>query len=718
MAAVALAAIRREGSIAQLAARYCIPEHLVLQWQDNLEQHASVVFEQSLPTPSHILEQFAKSELAQIIAENSTQGFAVMDPDGYCVYANQVWLDMTGYSPDEIQSQPLHHLVHHHYPDGRPYPMMDCPIDRALPENFNVRAHEDVFFRKDGSRFDVLCAASPVFQGGKAVATIIEIRDVTEQKRQQQELIANERRALDLARTAEKRGQEMNALLDAVPVGIGMANSNGELVVVNQANLELWGQTTLYVENVEQYREFRGWWADGREHHGDPLQPGDWALARALRGETVLEDIVEIEPFDTTQARKTLWLSARPVFSSDGTIVGAVVAQVDITRQKQLEESLRLADKNKDDFIAILAHELRNPLAPMRAAVDLFQFAPLENPVHKRAVDAMTRQVAHVTRLVDDLLDVARVSRGKVELKLEPCDVVQIVKQTAEDYRPTIEVKGVELRIHAPSCSIWVLGDAARLAQIIGNLLHNAAKFTNAGDEICVTVREEDCVKGGVSVIVHDNGTGIEPDIVTALFQPFNQGAQGCGKSSEGLGLGLTLVKGLTEAHGGKVDAQSPGLELGATFTVFLPTLKHGAIVVEPHAENTSERKLNIVAIDDYQDALDMLCILLGTHGHTVTTALNAADGIATVKNINPDVVICDIGLPGALDGYDVARAIRADDSLKDVVLIALSGYGQESDRMCSKTAGFDLHLVKPISYQHLEEELETIATGRTAAVV
>lgn len=716
MAAVALAAVRGEESPTQLAVRFCVPEHLILEWRDNLEQHASIIFETKLTAPSRIHEEFAKNELAQIVAENSTQGFAMMDPDGYCVYANQVWLDMTGYSAEELQSKPLHDLVHHHYPDGRPYPLNECPIDRALPENFNVRAHEDVFFHKDGSRFDVLCAASPIFRGGKPVATIIEIRDVTEQKRQQHELIANERQALDLAETAEKRRRELDALLDAVPIGIGMANSNGELVVVNKANLELWGQTTLYAENVEQYREFKGWWADGKEHHGAPLEPGDWALARALRGETVLEDIVEIQPFDAAAIRKTIWLSARPVFASTGDIAGAVVAQVDITRQKLLEESLRLADKNKDDFIAILAHELRNPLAPLRAAVDLFKLKPLENPMLKRAVDAMTRQVSHITRLVDDLLDVARVSRGKVELKLEPCDVVQIVEQTAEDYRPTVEVKGVELRVLTPSEPIWVRGDVARLAQVIGNLLHNATKFTSTGNHICVKVQEEDGAGQEVSIAVHDDGAGIEPYLVKTLFQPFTKAAEGVGHSSDGLGLGLTLVKGLTEAHGGRVHVQSPGLGQGATFTVRLPTSKHGATSIESQEKEKSQRKLKIVAIDDYQDALDMLCLLLQTHEHTVATALNASEGIDTVKLTKPDVVICDLGLPGELNGYDVARAIRADESLRDVFLIALSGYGHESDRKCSSSAGFDLHLMKPVSFEQLQQELAKIAKAEPAS--
>ena len=707
-AAVALENLRSGHSIDELAERFSVPASLIMEWTRLLEQYADAAFRQQSIDSASDSSFFDGSEVAKTIAENSTQGFAMMNSDGYCVYANKAWLNMTGYSAQEISSMPLHYLVHHHRPDGTPYPLEECPIDRALPENFDVRAHEDVFFRKDGSTFDVACAASPIFKAGKPVATVIEIRDVTEQKRQAQERIENERRAIQLAKAAEARRHQLNALLDATPIGIGMADADGKLVVLNRANRELWGQDMVVADDVSQYQDYKGWWADGAAHHGQRLCPEEWAMARALRGEHVDNDIVEIEPFDNPGARKTIALSARPIRDDQGVITGSVVAQADITLQKRAEDALRQADKNKDDFIAILAHELRNPLAPIRAAVDLYLVLGPEDPVLKRATDAMARQVSHITRLVDDLLDVARISRGKVELKREACDIVQIVTHTVEDYRPTIEANGVEVQIQAPPQAVWVDGDSARLAQIVGNLLHNAAKFTLKGNRIKVEVREEaDLDERNVTISVNDNGAGMTPELVAMLFTPLTQATQGLGRSRGGLGLGLALVKGLAELHGGVVIAQSEGLGLGATFTLRLPATGHAREVVVANQSKSDASGLRIVAIDDNKDALEMLSLLLAVNRHEVTMAYDGTSGLATVRSIKPDVVICDIGLPGGMSGYDVAIAIRSDKDLGDTLVIALSGYGQEGDKKRSIAAGFDAHLVKPAKRQDLESMLK-----------
>ncbi|QOY93530.1 PAS domain S-box protein [Massilia sp. UMI-21] len=706
-AAVALAALRQEQPLEELAARFSVTLDQVREWSATLEQHAGAAFTQPTRSPEAGEDLLDSSEMAKTIAENSTQGFAMMDRRGYCIYANKAWLDMTGYSAEEIASQPLHDLVHHHHPDGRPYPMEDCPIDRALPENFDVRAHEDLFFRKDGSTFDVACAASPIFRNGEPAYTIIEIRDVTEQKRQARELLSNERRAVQLAEAAEQRQRQLDAVLDATPVGIGVVDTRGRIILVNRANRELWGLNLPMVETVEQYAHYQGWWADGQARHGQPLQPHDWALARALEGESVDNDIVEIAPFDRPATRKTIALSARPIHDEHGAIRGAVVAQVDITLQKQAELALRQADRNKDDFIAILAHELRNPLAPIRAAVDLFRMFEPGNPVLKRATEAMARQVTHITRLVDDLLDVARISRGKIELRCAPCDIVRVVTQTAEDYRDPVQANGVDLRIAVANAPLWVHGDGARLAQIVGNLLHNAAKFTHQGNRITVHVGEQAGPDGPQAVVeVEDDGAGMAPELVETLFLPFIQAAQGLDRSSGGLGLGLALVKGLTELHGGTVSAHSAGPGLGARFTVRLPIRAAAARPGGAGGVHGRLDALRIVAIDDNQDALEMLSLLFSASGHTVSTAYDGAAGLELIRQARPDVVVCDIGLPGKMSGYDVACAVRGAPELSDTVLIALSGYGQDSDRRQSAAAGFDAHLVKPVSYPELEEEV------------
>lgn len=709
-AAVALEALKATHSIDELSSRFAVPVPLIREWVDTLRERAAEVFSEQAQRKDVDTDIFSGSELAMTIAENSTQGFAMMDQRGYCVYANKAWLEMTGYSEEEISSQPLHYLVHHHHPDGTPYPMEECPIDRALPENFDVRAHEDVFFRKDGSTFDVACAASPIFKAGKPVATVIEIRDVTDQKKQARAHIENEHRAVKLAREAQQQRLQLKAFLDAAPVGIGMADPNGKLIVINRANKELWGENIHLAEDLQGYKEFKGWWADEAEHHGTPVSPDEWALARALRGVDVDNDIVEIEPFDAPGLRKTVSLSARPIRDERGAIVGGVVVQVDITAQRKAELALRQADRNKDDFIAILAHELRNPLAPIRAAVDLFKMRVPGDPVLKRATGAMARQIDHITRLVDDLLDVARISRGKVELKLETCDLVRIVTQTVEDYRPAILSNGVVLDLQSPSQPVWVKGDSARLAQIIGNLLHNASKFTRNGHRILVDVSTDFQPNGEyVTLTVHDNGAGMSQELVSSLFNPFVQAAQGLGRSAGGLGLGLALVKGLAELHGGSVGVQSPGPGQGSTFTVRFPVTARPINSETEIEENDSNFALRIVAIDDNQDALEMLGLLLTAMGHEVELANDSTSGLEKIRQVRPDVVICDIGLPGEMSGYDIVRIVRAEQDLDSTSMIALSGYGQASDKQRSILAGFQSHLVKPVLIDALKNELTKV---------
>jgi len=564
-AAVALEMLRGAQPVEALAIRFGVPTALIEEWARILAGGAAAAF---APAPGSQAEDggfFDDGELARIIAENSTQGLAMMDADGYCIYANKAWLDMTGYSATEIGSQPLHYLVHHHRPDGSVYPLEECPIDRALPENFDVRTHEDLFFRKDGSSFEVACAASPVFKGGKPVATVIEIRDVTEQKR--------------------------------------------------------------------------------------------------------------------------------------------------------AEDALRQADRNKDEFIAVLAHELRNPLAPIRAAVDLFQMLGPDKPVLRRATEAMARQLGHITRLVDDLLDVARISRGRIALQCEPCDLARIVRQTADDYRPAIEANGVELLLRLPDGPLAVDGDAIRLAQVVGNLLHNAAKFARKGGRIEVRLGREDDAFGAQAVLaVEDDGAGMAPELVATLFTPFTQAAQGLGRGSGGLGLGLALVKGLVELHGGRVGAASRGLGLGSTFTVRLPATVAAAAHADADAgQPEAGAGLRIVLIDDNRDALDMLACLLELNGHSVESAEDGARGLDRVRALRPDAVVCDIGLPGGMDGYAVARAIRAEPALAGTLLIALSGYGQSGDKQKSNEAGFDAHLVKPIQHADLEAALGAARAPQSA---
>lgn len=716
-AAVALEAKSGKQTDDELAKRFGIAVEQVVEWRQVLVDNAARLFAAGTSAGDSRKSGIDRQDLARTIAENSTQGFAMMDERGFCIYANRTWLDMTGYTEEEISSKPLHYLVHHHYPDGRPYPMEECPIDRALPENFEVRAHEDLFFRKDGSTFSVICAASPIFEGGRPVSTVIEIRDITENQRRDAELRKSQQQALDAAYRAESEQSRLTALLQAVPVSIGMADSNGALLAINEACKALWGADFTLPQSVSEYREFKAWWADGSERHGQQLKPEDWALARALQGEVVTNDIVEIEPFDKPQEHKIVQLCAAPARDGQGNIIGSVVAQVDLTTRVRAEEALKEADRKKDEFIAVLAHELRNPLAPIRTALDVFNQIGLSDPRLVKVKDAMGRQISQITRLVDDLLDVARISRGKIELRVERCDIVQIVRQTMEDYRASIVGGGAQLYLHAPVSSLCVEGDVARLTQIIGNLLHNAGKFTSAGDTISITVAKECFDSTDYAVIrVQDTGMGMRHELLSHLFSPFVQASQGLGRSGGGLGLGLALVKGLTELHMGTVSAQSEGLGLGSTFTVRIPICKPTSAVSNDRRNKGELQGLRIVAIDDNRDILETLTILLSLGGHEVTAASNGVDGLKAVREAKPDVVFCDIGLPGAMNGYDVVQAVRADNAIQSTFVVAMSGYGQASDRQKSFAMGFDQHLIKPITVEVLDTVLQQVRTSSNSS--
>lgn len=381
---------------------------------------------------------------------------------------------------------------------------------------------------------------------------------------------------------------------------------------------------------------------------------------------------------------------------------GILVRAQDITARKQAEEALREADRRKDEFIAVLAHELRNPLAPVRSAVEILrQVGPTEpRLIHAREV--IDRQVTHMARLIDDLLDVSRIARGKLALQRERCDVAEIVRQTAGDYRSNLEATGLNLDFEAPVTPLWVDGDPVRLAQMVGNLLNNAGRFTNRGGRVQVHV-----ARSGpwVEVTVADTGVGIEPTLLSRLFDPFSQAEQDLARTKGGLGLGLALTKGLVELHGGEITAESPGAGRGSTFRLRLPASGVPAEQTVGPAR-PAQRALRILVVEDNHDAAEMLGQLLALTGHEVKLAFDAVTALDLARAFRPQVIISDLGLPGELDGYGFARALRSEEAQRGVYLIALSGYASEEARRRSSAAGFDAHLAKPPDLAKLEATL------------
>ncbi|MDC3955887.1 hybrid sensor histidine kinase/response regulator [Polyangium jinanense] len=374
-------------------------------------------------------------------------------------------------------------------------------------------------------------------------------------------------------------------------------------------------------------------------------------------------------------------------------------------RHRALAEALREADRRKDEFLAMLSHELRNPLAPVRNSLYVLGRAAPGSEQAKRAERVIERQIVHMTRLIDDLLDVTRISRGKILLQHGPIELCELVYRAAEDHRSVFEQGGVTLGVEVPVRPVWVNGDGTRLAQVVGNLLHNAAKFTDRGGRVHVTVSRAEPARACISV--SDNGAGIAAEMLPKLFDAFTQADRTITRSRGGLGLGLSLVKGLVELHGGDVRAESDGPGRGATFTIELPVgepvASNGAASVsrEPH------RCSRILVIEDNHDAAASLAeaLALGQRNVRVEVAHSGSEGIAKARIFDPEVILCDLGLPG-MNGYEVARALRADSAHRDRILIALTGYASPEDRKRSRAAGFDRHLAKPLDLKTLDRLL------------
>jgi PAS domain S-box-containing protein len=374
-------------------------------------------------------------------------------------------------------------------------------------------------------------------------------------------------------------------------------------------------------------------------------------------------------------------------------------------------ESLREADRRKDDFLAMLGHELRNPLGPIRSAVEMLRIDGLSDAERREMRDVIERQVIHMARITDDLLDVSRISRGKVLLRREPVDLAKLARDAARDFAGEIADAGLGLRLEAPAEPVWSHGDKTRLAQVIGNLLHNAVKFTERGGTVTLAVRADAEAKTAI-VEVADTGIGMEPEVVGRVFETFSQADRSLDRSRGGLGLGLALVKGLVELHGGGVEAASEGLGRGSRFTIRLPIATPPDLHRATTAEGSAALPLRILVVDDRRDAVHTLAVLLRRIGHEVATAADGEAGLRAARDFRPQVVVSDIGLP-KMDGYQLARAIRRDRELAETYLIAASGYGQIEDQRRALEAGFNDFLTKPVGLEDLRRALALVRVAK-----
>jgi len=445
---------------------------------------------------------------------------------------------------------------------------------------------------------------------------------------------------------------------------------------------------------------------EGRALHealaGEIREMVEERFRRALAGETA--------SYEWEYHGRVLWSHYVPLRDDRGSVTAAMVLSMDITERTRTEEALREADRRRNEFLGVLSHELRNPLAPLRNAAYVLDRAEPGSEQAIRAKGVIGRQIDHMAHLVDDLLDATRISRGKIQLARSRIELTDTVRHAVEDHSPEFVTRDIALELRVEASQLWLDADPTRIAQVVGNLLQNAAKFTSAQGRVTVFVERE---PGDCAVIrVVDDGVGIPPALLPKLFEPFIQGDDSLHRSQGGLGLGLALVKGLVELHGGTVQASSEGAGRGAEFTVRLPLALQCSRLPPggaPRAVPSSRRR--VLVIEDNLDAAETLGELLSLAGHEVETAHDGADGFQKALSFNPDVVLCDIGLPG-MNGYDVARAMRAAPALASAILVAVTGYALPDDQQRAAEAGFDHHLSKPVSWEQLHSVVATSTRG------
>jgi signal transduction histidine kinase/ActR/RegA family two-component response regulator len=388
----------------------------------------------------------------------------------------------------------------------------------------------------------------------------------------------------------------------------------------------------------------------------------------------------------------------------------------DVTERTRVEQAFRDADRRKDEFLAMLAHELRNPLAPIAAAAELLQLSNGDTGRVKQASTVIGRQVRHISGLIDDLLDVSRVTRGMIPLDKVRTDVKRVVADAIEQVRPLLESRGHRLAVQMPAMPALVSGDPKRLVQVVANLLNNAVKYTPAGGDIGLDLEAS---AGHVKVVVTDDGIGMTPEVLERAFELFAQAEREADRSQGGLGIGLALVKSLVELHGGVVLATSAGLGQGSRYTVCLPALQENAQPVDqavccPAEPVAAAGTLQVMVVDDNVDAAEMLAMFVETMGHDVHIEYDSLQALARLETVHPDVFLLDIGLPD-LDGYELARRIRALPAVANAMLVAVTGYGDDHARMLATQAGFDHHFVKPLDTAQLVALLDEVSAARQA---
>lgn len=604
--------------------------------------------------------------------EIDTVGIIFLDTEGQITEANDAFLTMSGFSREDARAGRLRC-------DEMTPPEWASVSLRAIEEfkaTGRTTPYEKEFFRKDGSRWWALLAAKQISKH-EGVEYVI---DITRRKHVEQSLRESEAR--------------FRAMAEASPALIWQVDAHGNNVYVNQRFVEIIG---VVAEDLMH----TGWHSI---IHPDDVTGYVAAFEQALCDRSRFRQRVRIK----TAKGEWHWLEsyALPWFTATDEYAGHVGISIDITDTVNAETALRETDRRKDEFLATLAHELRNPLAPISNALALIA-RPDGVTALPRLLPVINRQVNYMIRLVDDLLEISRITSGKIELRPAPTDLAVVLRNAVEASMPLINEREHKLSVFIPEAPLIVLADVVRLEQVFTNLLNNAARYTGKGGQIWLTARQE----GDSAVVsVRDNGIGILAGMLPRLFDMFAQERREGIGAQEGLGIGLNLVYRLLQMHGGTIEAISEGKDRGSEFIVRLPLSEVSARgkSAEPEKAALPPKGLRVLVVDDNHDAAEVLAMLLESIGVNVRVVNSGLAALAALTDYQPNVILMDIGMPG-MNGYEVARRIREQPQYNDIKMIALTGWGQEEDRRQSEDAGFDHHLTKPVDFKLLKELIASL---------
>ena len=647
-------------------------------------------------------EQFARQQAETLRITFASIGDAVLTTDarGRIAFLNPVGEALTGWKLVEAVGQPLEAVFN--IVNEQTRERAENPVAKVLHDGKIVGlANHTLLIAKDGIERAIDDSAAPICDAaGTIVGVVMIFRDVTEQRKAE----ARERQLLaHMAATNAK----FRAFFEQGALFSGIMDINGTLLETNRLAVDACGYTKEQVVGRPFWE--CPWWAPSAPIV-DRIRE---ACGIAAAGEMFRAEMPYFVA-DGTQRLADLIIS--PVRDDSGRVAFLAPTGNDITDQKRMEGELRRSatelaetERRKDEFLAMLGHELRNPLAGIVTGAQVLELLQLGGDAGEMA-SVIGRQAAHMSHMVDDLLDVSRIARGKLALRLAPVEMVELLETVVRDYRKSHSLEEWQVRFAGSGREAWVQGDRTRLAQVVTNLLHNGCKFCDGPPNVTVsleTFRET----ATFDIIVRDQGIGMSPETIARIFEPFAQADNSLDRSRGGLGLGLALVKGVTELHQGSVRAASAGLGKGTEFRLTLPLSPHPAQVASDQAEScpvqvAATLPRHVLLIDDRRDAIWPVQKFLEMEGHRVSTACDGPSGLGKARECRPDVVLCDIGLAGSMNGYEVAMALGALGHRQAMYVVAVTGYGQDEDRRKAQSAGFDYHLTKPVSREQLNDIL------------